>query len=818
MRIDMAMKKENGDDSFLEGLDIEIAKGGFNQHIVQAQAHLHVGLKDGNAEYLEQAIFYYEEAIKSCDQVSYPKEWAKINLSLSVAYVNRVCGEPVENLKLAIQYCEKALIVNSKEIDPKSWGQTQLEMALTHKKLAVIYKKGKTDWTDSYMTYYASQMMFHHQEATACCQNALQVCHQDTFPYEWATIQINLGAIYCDMWEYDQAILCFENALKVLDCENFPNEWVRTQINLGNVYFFRDKERSIACFENALKTAGNRKEFSHEIGMTLFNFGRMLNSEILFSPGISIDKDKILQVLSFFLAALKIFTPTSFPENCLQVGDEIGILATKSQMWTIAIRGYGAAVSAIEFIYDRIPSEEGRQEWLQKNIQTYRNVIDTCIASSNYKLAVEFVERSKNKNLIKEIENRYSSLKSITHVSFDEIQSFLDEKTALIEWHIAAYRFEVFVITSQNPDIQVLQFNMEDRKKLNEIIIWIINYFREDKNNQILQQELNNRLKFIRDFLHIKEVLNLIPENCNRLILVPHRFLHLLPVHALPLYDKNDDCLLDRFPNGIFYLPSCKVLKVINQRKSKAFQNLFAIQNPDDTLPFASLEVEIIKRMFSNSKVFIGSAATKNCIIEDSKTYTAHCVHFACHGKFVPQHARLNTPLQAHLKLAGEEKLTLKDIMSNLNIKECRLVTLSACETGITDLDSSTSDEYIGLASGFIYAGSSCVIGTLWTVNDIATTILMIKFYEILSGSNSANLDISVSLNQAQNWLRKLSHEDFQKFLGKYHILDILSKLFKSQLGGKHSITQRSINKALERQPFPFEDPYYWAAFIAVGY
>jgi len=814
----MTIKKEDDNDDFLKGLDIEIAKEGFKQHIPFADAYLSVGLNSGNAEDLEQAIIYYDKALQSCDHVSYPKEWEKIKRCLSVAYVNRVYGEPVQNLKLAIQQCEDALLVISKKIDPKSWGQFQIEMALAHKKMAVIHKHGKTDWTDSHMTYRASEMMFHHQEAITCCQNALQVCHQDTFPYEWATIQINLGAIYCDMWEYDQAILCFENALKVLDFENSPTEWVRTQINLGNVYFFKDKERSIACFENALKTAGNRKEFSHEIGMTLFNYGKMLKSEILFIPGISIDK--ILQVLSFFLAALKIFTPISFPENCLQVGDEIGILATKCQMWTIAIQGYGAAVSAIEFIYDRIPSEQGRQEWLQKNIQTYRNVIDTCIASSNYKLALEFVERSKNKNLIKEIETRYPSLKFSDHISFDEIQSFLDEKTALIEWHIGANRFEVFVITSQEPGVQMLQFNMEDRNNLNEVIKWILNYFRDDKKNQTLKQELNNRLKFITDVLHIKEVLNLIPENCNRLILVPHRFLHILPLHALPLSNNDDDCLLDRFSNGIFYLPSCKVLKVINQRKSKSFQNLFAIQNPDYTLPFASLEVEIIKRMFSNSKVFIGSDATKNCIIEDSKKYAAHCVHFACHGKFIPQNARLNTPLQAHLELAGEEKLTLKDIMSNLAIKECRLVTLSACETGITDLESSTSDENIGLASGFIYAGSSCVIGTLWTVNDIATTILMIKFYEILFGSNFENIDISVSLNQAQNWLRKLSHKDFQEFLKKHDILNKSSELFKSPVGGKskYRIIEASINKALERQNFPFEDPYYWAAFIAVGY
>ena len=74
--------------------------------------------------------------------------------------------------------------------------------------------------------------------------------------------------------------------------------------------------------------------------------------------------------------------------------------------------------------------------------------------------------------------------------------------------------------------------------------------------------------------------------------------------------------------------------------------------------------------------------------------------------------------------------LTLDKIFA-LKLEKCRLVTLSACETGLIDFNN-TSDEYIGLPSGFLLAGSPSVVSSLWKVNDLSTSFLMIKFYENL--------------------------------------------------------------------------------------
>ncbi|WP_370589645.1 CHAT domain-containing protein [Tychonema sp. LEGE 07203] len=62
----------------------------------------------------------------------------------------------------------------------------------------------------------------------------------------------------------------------------------------------------------------------------------------------------------------------------------------------------------------------------------------------------------------------------------------------------------------------------------------------------------------------------------------------------------------------------------------------------------------------------------------------------------------------------------------------------------------------MGLPSGFLYAGSMNVVSTLWSVDDFATAILTIRFYQELQ----SRVSVAVALNSAQNWMRAASKED----------------------------------------------------------
>jgi len=139
---------------------------------------------------------------------------------------------------------------------------------------------------------------------------------------------------------------------------------------------------------------------------------------------------------------------------------------------------------------------------------------------------------------------------------------------------------------------------------------------------------------------------------------------------------------------------------------------------------------------------------------------------------------------------------------------------LSACETGLIDLNS-ISDEYIGLPSGFLFAGSPSVVSSLWKVNDLSTAFLLIKFYETLP-KNPKKGEIAVSLKNAQKWLQTLTLDQFEQELERFQLQ--LDKIINQLGGGKRPIFNESLKQIRQRQPYPFKNPYYWAGFIATGF
>ncbi len=145
-----------------------------------------------------------------------------------------------------------------------------------------------------------------------------------------------------------------------------------------------------------------------------------------------------------------------------------------------------------------------------------------------------------------------------------------------------------------------------------------------------------------------------------------------------------------------------------------------------------------------------------------------------------------------------ERCLTLGEIFG-LNLSQCRLVALSACETGLTD-PTSLSDEYIGLPTGFLYAGSPSVVSSLWTISDISTAFLVAKFYQNLQQGSS----VAVALNQAQRWLRDATGDELQQWMEEQQLP--LAPTLKI-----------SLPRRFRQNRQPFQSPFYWAAFCAVG-
>jgi CHAT domain-containing protein len=148
---------------------------------------------------------------------------------------------------------------------------------------------------------------------------------------------------------------------------------------------------------------------------------------------------------------------------------------------------------------------------------------------------------------------------------------------------------------------------------------------------------------------------------------------------------------------------------------------------PDERNPRVRDEVLALAPLFPQSVTLLEDRATRTSLNEHSPD--AQVLHLACHGRFRP-----DNPLFSSLQLA-DGWLTVRDAY-RLNLS-CELVTLSACETGVSAL--APGDELIGLARGFFSAGAPSLLVSLWTVDDEATSRLMLDFYSRLrSGSGPA--------------------------------------------------------------------------------
>jgi CHAT domain-containing protein len=174
----------------------------------------------------------------------------------------------------------------------------------------------------------------------------------------------------------------------------------------------------------------------------------------------------------------------------------------------------------------------------------------------------------------------------------------------------------------------------------------------------------------------------------------------------------------------------------------------------DEMTPYINEEVEALRELLPNARVFVGSEAREDKLREYGPS--AGKIHIAAHGIF-----RADNPMFSSLRL-GDSWLNLFDIF-NLQLG-AELTTLSACETGMSAVWE--GDELLGLARGFLYAGTPSLVVSLWTVNDRSTAQLMRRFYEGL-----------------------------QKGLSK----------------------PRALQEAVVEVKAGFPHPYYWAPFILMG-
>lgn len=153
--------------------------------------------------------------------------------------------------------------------------------------------------------------------------------------------------------------------------------------------------------------------------------------------------------------------------------------------------------------------------------------------------------------------------------------------------------------------------------------------------------------------------------------------------------------------------------------------------------------------------------ATRDWLL--SRFADALLIDASCHGFF-----NARKPLDSYLALAGASAptpLTLRELL-NQGIEGrgllfgLRLLILSACQTGILDLRGA-QDEMRSMTSAVLEAGADAAMGALWSVDDKATYLLVVRFAQLWL-PQMETMAPAVALAEAQRWLRTVTHEQLR--------------------------------------------------------
>jgi len=319
-----------------------------------------------------------------------------------------------------------------------------------------------------------------------------------------------------------------------------------------------------------------------------------------------------------------------------------------------------------------------------------------------------------------------ASLVSVSSTPLAEIQARIPRDELLVEYYYDDSLLFIFLLSDQG--LQVLQSDVGNLDAQAKALRDAVVAPKSEAYLPIAQRLYRQLVKPLEPLLAGR----------SRLVIVPQGVLHYVPFAAL--HDGNR-FLIDKYAFRL--LPSASVVKYLRDRQPHKPGGILAFGNPDlgdpkYDLRFAEEEARAIIQTVPKSRAVLRKEATEAALWKNASGF--NYLHFATHGEFNAD-APLNSALILAKDASSDGLLTVSKLYSmRLDID---LATLSACETGLGKI--ANGDDVVGLTRGFLFAGVSTIVASLWQVDDRATSDLMRHFYEGLQGKDKRE-----ALRQAQ--------------------------------------------------------------------
>ncbi|MBY0357653.1 MAG: CHAT domain-containing protein [Candidatus Obscuribacterales bacterium] len=354
----------------------------------------------------------------------------------------------------------------------------------------------------------------------------------------------------------------------------------------------------------------------------------------------------------------------------------------------------------------------------------------------------------------------YASMIAVDALNFAEIQKLwelpakqLSEADALFEFFVT----DTFLLTAAlwdgatEPEIRVLegeefvalQNDLFDFLEMSSTEGWLV--------PESLCRRLYERI--------FADLCLKLPAYVQRLLLVPHGFLHKLPFAAL---HDGQKYLIERY--ALSTVSSASLVKLLGQN-TKTAQSGYLVSAISDYSATRSSGIVFNSRLRSSSGLedlsytleegrqvldlvaphvteakFLADDEVKEGLLKRFREYSV--IHFAGHAIFNP-----DEPMASGLVLGDGSVLTAARILEDTNFRTTcgRLLILSACQTGVNFI--AAGGEMLGLVRALIYAGMRNLISSLWEVADRSTSLLMQDFYRFWA---NGKIPIAQALQKAQ--------------------------------------------------------------------
>jgi tetratricopeptide (TPR) repeat protein len=692
-----------------------------------------------------------------------------------------------------------------------------------------------------------------YERAIPCSEKSLAISHEIKDPQGEANSLGDLGNAYYCLGQYERAIDFHQQNLTMSrEIKDRQGEAI-SLLNLGSAYWqLQQPEKTIDNYRNSLKIAtpktipplcfkggknlGNIAFTQGDWQLALEGYEPAMQAVEQLRKGSTTDKRRqeiIAEAISVYANAVQCYINLKQYDKAVETADRSRSRHLADLFASKDLYPQGEILPEVEAYYrlqqqsDRLRSSDNdRMKALATTPQQTPNgdaIIEKIKELEAEKQQAWLKIRSKDEVLAGQLQP--------DPLSFDQMQALIpDTETAILNFYTTDEHTHIFILRQNQPP----HLHTCEGQGLETLQNWLFkNWLKPYKENQTAwQNQMGEVLHELANRLQINQLISQHLNGIQELIIIPHLYLHQIPFAALPLNEipiphshtasdrtralkplskstitpaktppqKQPEYLSDKFRLRI--VPSCQILNFCHQRGNLKPATMGIVENATGDLVFTGYECETLATMHQidkNSRLQYQQATISNYENLLNQVQVLHSSHHAS--------SDLNNSLESKLQLSDGD-INLARIFT-WRFTDLAEVFLSCCETNLTLTQ--ITDDPLSIASGFLCAGARNVVSTLWAVDDLATALFCILYYQ-----EKQDKSRSEAICQAQFKLRHLTGDELS---ASYKLQ--LEDYFEGQQWGENKVEiVNNVRVRLDllcRETLPFVSPYYWAGFVSQG-